>query len=118
MLGENETLSANLDNNQQKKISSSMSNDTNEKSIVNTSSTFYDITDAKESIKPTPNTLPGLSTGEQEKEKSSNQTRYMVKNLADENQHKQNQTNSTLASSSRSSEPKEKHNVPAIADDK
>ncbi|CAF4893060.1 unnamed protein product, partial [Rotaria socialis] len=29
----------------------------------------------------------------------------MVKNLADENQHKQNQTNSTLASSSRSSEP-------------
>ncbi|CAF5103831.1 unnamed protein product, partial [Rotaria magnacalcarata] len=60
MLGENETLSTNREDNQQKQISSSMSNDTNEKSIVNTSSTCYDITDAKESIKPMSNTLPGM----------------------------------------------------------
>ncbi|CAF2081466.1 unnamed protein product, partial [Rotaria magnacalcarata] len=106
MLGENETLSTNREDNQQKQISSSMSNDTNEKSIVNTSSTCYDITDAKESIKPMSNTLPEPSNEEQEKEKSSNQTRYMVKNVEDENQHKQNQTNTTFALSSSSSEPR------------
>ncbi|CAF4522377.1 unnamed protein product [Rotaria sp. Silwood1] len=109
---ENEILSTNLNDDQQKQIYPLISNDTNEKTTINTDSTFsisnkqfYDTPKEEESIKSMSNIVPEASIENEEKEKSGNRGQHMAKIVEDEERDKQHQPNSTFSSSSSASEP-------------